>query len=128
MLYLAKNHQPPPLQTNNGNISRSTHVKFLGRIYDDFMSFEFHIDNFTWRISKHIAWFHQIKDQMPHTHWNVYIMPTPTLCLPTAMQWVYHIVHLSSTITASSKVYMYVHVYLFYYKYSHIYLSIYFMS
>lgn len=62
---LKKYHHLPPLQINNNNISRSSHIKFLGVTYDDSMTFKLHIENLTLRISRHIALLHQSKDLMP---------------------------------------------------------------
>ena len=87
MLFTTKKyHQLPPLQINNGNISRSSHIKFLGVTYDESMNFKLHIENLTLRISRLIALLHQIKDLMPpyvlKCIYYAHIYPLLTYCNP----------------------------------------------
>lgn len=66
MVFTGKNiHNLPNVQINNIIISKTDKFKFLGVIYDDSLTFKYHIDNLTLKISRHIALLYQIKDLMP---------------------------------------------------------------
>ena len=66
MLFTGKNiHSLPNVQINNITITKTDKFKFLGVTYDDSLTFKYHIDNLTLKISRHIALLYQIKDLMP---------------------------------------------------------------
>lgn len=55
----------PLLQINNSKISRTTHTRFLGIIHDESLTFKYHIDALTLKISEHIAILYQVKYLKP---------------------------------------------------------------
>ena len=66
MLFTGKNILSlPNLQINNRIIAKTDKFKFLGVTYDSSLTFKYHIDNITLKISRHIALLYQIKDFMP---------------------------------------------------------------
>lgn len=54
----------PQLTINTNPIFIVNTVTFLGVTYDESMSFKYHIDNVTLKISRHIALLHVLKDYM----------------------------------------------------------------
>lgn len=54
----------PQLTINTNPIFIVNTVTFLGITYDESMSFKYHIDNVTLKISRHIALLHVLKDYM----------------------------------------------------------------
>ena len=76
----------PQLHINNKLITQTNQIKFLGVTNDDSLTFKYHINNLTLKISRHIALLYQIKDLMPQdvlkTIYYAHIYPLLTYCNP----------------------------------------------
>lgn len=87
MLFTVKrNLNLPRLQINNQTISKTDKNKFIGVTYDDSLTFKYHINNLTLKISRHIALLYQAKDFMPQdvlkAIYYAHIHPLFTSCNP----------------------------------------------
>lgn len=87
MLFTCKSHPTLPQLLINGNpVNQTNKLKFLGVTYDDSLTFKYHINNLTLKISRLIALLYQIKDFMPSDvlkcFYYGHIYPLITYCNP----------------------------------------------
>ena len=87
MLFSGKCHKTlPQLVINRNIINQTNKLKFLGVTYDDSLTFKYHINNLTLKISRLIALLYQIREFMPldvlKCFYYSHIYPLITYCNP----------------------------------------------
>ena len=77
---------PPLLLSQNNTITRTNKHTLLGITFDDTLTFKYHIENLTLKLSRLVSMLHQVKELMPKdilkTLYNAHVLPHLNYCTP----------------------------------------------